>query len=81
MRWNLRKKELEIAAEKDKAKAEHQQIISQQQQETLITMLKEMQQQQQNLQAMLIAQQQQQNEILREVKLVNVTKIVTFLCL
>ena len=65
---NLRKKELETAAEKAKAKAEHQEKISQQQQETLITMLKEMlqqqQQNQQNLQAMLIAQQQQQNEIL-----------------
>ena len=64
---NLRKKELETAAERDKAKAEHQERISQQQQETLITMLKQMQQQQQNqqnLQAMLIAQQQQQNQIL-----------------
>ena len=64
---NLRKKELETAAERDKAKAEHQEKISQQQQETLITMLKQMQQQQQNqqnLQAMLIAQQQQQNQIL-----------------
>ena len=66
---NLRKKELETAAERDKAKAEHQERISQQQQETLITMLKQMQQQQQqqnqqNLQAMLIAQQQEQNQIL-----------------
>ena len=56
---NLRKKELETAAERDKAKAENQERISQQQQETLITMLKQMQQQQQNqqnLQAMLIVQ-------------------------
>ena len=61
---NLRKKELETTAERDKAKAEHQERISQQQQETLITMLKQTQQQQQNLQAMLVAQQQQQNQIL-----------------
>ena len=62
---NLRKKELETAAERDKAKAEHQERISQRQQEALITMLKQMQQQDpQNLQAMLIAQQQQQNQIL-----------------
>ena len=64
---NVRKKELETAAERDKTKAEHQEKISQQQQETLITMLKQMeeqQQNQQNLQAMLIAQQQQQNQIL-----------------
>ena len=62
---NLRKKELETAAERDKAKAEHQERISQRQKEALITMLKQMQQQDpQNLQAMLIAQQQQQNQIL-----------------
>ena len=64
---DLRKKELETTAEREKAKAEHQEKLSQQQQETLITMLKQMQQQQQNqqnLQAMLITQQQQQNQIL-----------------
>ena len=61
---DLRKKELETTAEREKAKAEHQEKLSQQQQETLITMLKQMQQQQQNLQAMFITQQQQQNQLL-----------------
>ena len=78
-----------MAAERDKAKAEHQEKISQLQQETLITMLKQMQQQQQNqqnLQAMLIAQQRQQNQILmalmdkigEKLKLVDVTKLLFY---
>ena len=64
---NLRKKELETAAEREIAEAEYQENILEQKQETLIIMAKQMQQQQknqQNLQAMLIAQRQQQNQIL-----------------
>lgn len=64
---SLRKKELEMAAEREKTKSEHQENLSQQQQETILAMMQQMQQQQQNqqnLQAMLMAQQQQQNQIL-----------------
>ncbi|XP_028412849.1 caldesmon-like [Dendronephthya gigantea] len=64
---NLRKKELETAAEREKAKAEHQENQSQQQQDAILAMMQQMQQQQQNqqnLQAMLMTQQQQQNQML-----------------
>lgn len=66
----IRKKELETAAEREKAKSEHQEKLSQQQQDTMLSLVNQMQQQQQhqqNMQAMLVAQQQQQNQMLMSI--------------